>query len=62
MNSTVKKMVYGSLAVAIVVGIVSILDLVMKIPFGGQITLDIIFLVCCAIMGYMGFSIKREQS
>ncbi|MEZ6046809.1 MAG: hypothetical protein R3C11_14765 [Planctomycetaceae bacterium] len=62
MTSTIKKMVYGSLAVAIVVGILSILDLAMGVPFGGSTFLDIVFLVCCAIMGYMGFTIKREQS
>ncbi|QDU79208.1 hypothetical protein Pla110_09130 [Polystyrenella longa] len=62
MNRTVKKMVYGSLAVAIVVGILCILDLILGIPFRGTTTLDIVLLICCAIVGYMGFNVKREQS
>lgn len=62
MSSTVKKMVYGSLAVAIVVAILCIVDLIMGIPFGGLMIPDIIYLVCCLILGYMAFTIKREQS
>ena len=61
MSSLVKKMLYGSWAVAGIAVILSLLDLTMKSPFGGRTTFDICILISAVIVGYMGFTVKKDQ-
>ncbi|MBI1310325.1 hypothetical protein GC176_03380 [bacterium] len=60
MTPGVKKMLLGSMAVAGVVGILSIVDLAAGFPFAGQMVFDIMFLVSAALVGYMAFDAYRE--
>ena len=60
MTPGVKKMLLGSMAVAGVVGILSIVDLAAGFPFAGQMVFDIMFLVSSALVGYMAFEASRE--
>jgi len=46
--------VFASLAVAIGVATACIADLAMAVPFGGQVGMDVIFLLCSGIVGWMG--------
>lgn len=62
MSSLVKKMLYTAWGVAGLAAILSILDLVMGMPFGGSKTLDICLLISAAIVGYMGYSVRSDQS
>jgi hypothetical protein len=56
-----KNMIFGSVAVAGLVILVSILDMTLKFPFGGySITTDILFLVGAVIVLYMGWETYRE--
>ena len=60
MTSGVRNMLFGSMAVAGIVGILSIVDLVAGFPFAGQMVFDIMFLVSAALVGYMAFEAYRE--
>lgn len=46
--------VFASLAVAIGVAAACIADLAIAVPFGGQVSMDVIFLLCSGIVGWMG--------
>ena len=56
-----KNMIFGSVAAAGLVMLISILDLTLKFPFGGySMTTDILFLLGAAIVLYMGWETYRE--
>jgi hypothetical protein len=55
-------MIYASWGVAGVVAILSILDISIKFPFAGySLTLDIMFIVTSAIVGYLGWDAYRDN-
>lgn len=60
MTPGVRNMLFGSMAVAGLVGILSIVDLAAGFPFAGQTVFDIMFLVSSALVGYMAFEAYRE--
>lgn len=62
MTNASKKMVIGSMAVAGLVGIAAILDMVLKVPFAGSIVMDIMFIVSAALVIFMGYDSYRELS
>lgn len=62
MTPGIKRMLIGSIAASAVVGILSIVDMVAGVPFAGQVTLDVMFLVSAGLIGYMGFDTYRELS
>ena len=53
-------MLFGSMGVSIVVGILSIVDVATGFPFGGQMVLDIMFVLSAGLVGYMGFDTYKE--
>ena len=55
------KMVYGSYVVAGLVGVASILDMVMGIPFAGGWLLDIMYLLGSLILGYMCYEAHQDM-
>ncbi|MHC4877326.1 MAG: hypothetical protein ACYTGL_12595 [Planctomycetota bacterium] len=60
MTPGVKKMLFGSMAVAGIVAILAIVDLVAGFPFAGQMVFDIMFLVSALLVAYMAFDTYRE--
>jgi hypothetical protein len=57
-----KKLIFGSMAAAGLVALLSILDLALKIPFSGySMTMDILYLVAAAIVLYMCWNSYREN-
>src|SRR5207248_8267519 len=57
-----KKLIFGSMAAAGVVALLSIVDLALKFPFGGYSrTMDILYLLAAAIILYMGWESYREN-
>jgi hypothetical protein len=60
MTPGIKKMLFGSMGVSIVVGILSIVDIATGFPFGGQMVLDIMFILSAGLVGYMGFDTYKE--
>ena len=59
-----KRVVLASMIVAGVVALAAILDLVMGMPFGGKHTMimDILFLICAGIVGYLGWDAYKDLS
>ena len=62
MNSTSKKLIFGSMAVAGVVGLMAILDLVIKVPFSGRMVMDITLIIGAALVGYMCWESYKEMT
>jgi len=55
-----KNMAFGSLAVAGLVLVMSILDLALKMPFGGQMVMDILYILGAGIVLYLGWDAIRD--
>lgn len=62
MTELPKRVVIASMIVALVVAVAAILDLVMGLPFGGKHTMimDIMFLICAGIVGYLAWDSYRD--
>lgn len=63
MSDAPKKMVIGSMVVAGVVALMAICDLLIQFPFGGSehtFLMDILFIVCSAILGYLAYDAYKD--
>ena len=63
MSDAPKKMVIGSLVVAGLVALAAICDLVLGVPFSGSEhtrTMDVLFIIAAAIVGYLGWDAYRD--
>ena len=60
MSNTSKNMIFGSMAVAALVGVAAILDLVMEIPFAGSMLMDIMFIISSALVLFMGYDSYQD--
>lgn len=62
MSDLSKRMVIGSMVVAGVVALMAIADLATGLPFSGKLTktMDILFLVCSGILGYLSWTVMRD--
>ena len=60
MSQVSKNTIIGSMAVAGLVAVLALLDIFTKMPFAGQITMDIIFIVCAAMVIYMGYDAYKD--
>ena len=57
-----KNLIYGSMAAAGLVAVLSVLDLAVKMPFAGYSrAMDICFLIAAGIILYMGWETIREN-
>lgn len=62
MSKLAKRLILLSMALAAIVALASIVDIIMGIPFNGGMVLDIMFLLGAALIGYMGYEVYREAS
>lgn len=63
MSDAPKKMVIGSMAVAGIVALAAIADLVIGVPFSGTShsrLMDILFIVAAGIVGYLSWDAYRD--
>ena len=60
MSGISQNVVYASLAIAGIIGLASIVDLIVGAPFGGQTLFDIMFLISAGITGYLGFDCIKD--
>ncbi|MDA0588411.1 MAG: hypothetical protein O2820_08515 [Planctomycetota bacterium] len=60
MTPGTKKMLIGSMAVAVLVAVAALADIVTGAPFAGQVMFDVMFLISAGIVGYMGWDTWRE--
>lgn len=61
-SSLPKNLVMGSFAVAGLVAAAALLDMVAKIPFAGQITFDILFLLAALVVGYLAYDAYKDMA
>ena len=60
MSSGMKKMVIASMAVAGLVGLLAIVDMILGLPFANQVTMDVMFILGAGRGGYMGYDTLSE--
>ena len=60
MAGSAPGIVFGSMGVAGLMALASILDLVLKIPFQGQMVLDIMFILAAGLDIYMGIDCLKD--
>ncbi len=62
MSELSKKMVIGSMVVAGIVALMSIADLATGLPFSGKLTkpMDIMFILCAGILGYLCWTVMKD--
>lgn len=63
MTEMSKKLVVGSMIVAGIVTLMSIADLATGLPFSGALTktMDIVFIICAAIIGYLSWHCLKDS-
>ena len=65
MKDLPKRAVIASMVVAVVVAVAAIADMVVGVPFSGTshtFMMDILFVVCSAIVGYLAWDAYRDLS
>lgn len=65
MKDLPKRAVIASMVVAVLVALMAIADLVIEVPFSGSehtFLMDILFIVCAAIVGYLAWDTYRDMS
>ena len=55
-----RVVVLGSMGVAGLMGLAAILDLALGFPFGGQMVLDIMFILAAGLVVYMGIDCMKD--
>lgn len=55
-----RVVVLGSMGVAGLMGLLAILDLAMGFPFGGQMVMDVMFLLAAGLVAYMGVDCLKD--
>ena len=61
--TTARRMIFVAWVLAAVAALLAVLDLALpegSRPFGGQTVIDVLFLVCAALVGYLGFDAFRD--
>lgn len=62
MSSLSKYLVITALVLTGIVAVGSVLDLILAIPYGRKISLDIMFLIGAGLIGYMGYETMKDYS
>jgi hypothetical protein len=56
-----KNLIFGSFGVAGFVAILALLDIILGVPFAHSTTMDILFLLSAAIVGYLGWDAFKDM-
>lgn len=62
MSGLAQNVVYASLAVAGLIGLACLVDIIWKVPFGGQSLYDILFIISAGITAYLGIDCLRDTT
>ena len=60
MANVAKNVVVGSMAVALLVAIASVIDIFFGMPFSGKWLMDIMFVISAGLVIYMGWDSYRD--
>ncbi len=55
-----RGIVLGSMGVAGLMGLLAMLDLALGLPFGGQMVMDIMFILAAGLVVYMGIDCMKD--
>ena len=55
-----RGIVLGSIGVAGLMGLLAILDIALGLPFGGQMVMDIMFILAAGLVVYMGIDCMKD--
>ena len=61
MSGIAQNVIYASLAIAGLIGLACLADLITGVPFGGQTMYDILFLMAAGITAYLGIDCLRNS-
>ncbi len=65
MKDLPKRAVIASMVVSVLVALLAIADLVLDVPFSGSehtFLMDILFIICAAIAGYLSWDAFKDLS
>lgn len=57
-----KNLIFGSFGIAGFVAILALLDMILGVPFARSMTMDILFLLSAAIVGYLGWDAFKDMA
>ena len=57
-----KNMVLGSFGVAGFVTLLALLDMILKVPFAGSLTMDVLFIISAGIVSYLGWDAYKDMA
>ena len=60
MANMTKNVIIGSMGIAGIVALLSIVDLIVGFPFQGQMLMDLMFIAGAAMVGYMGWEDRKS--
>ena len=60
MAGKARNIVFGSLGVAALMAVAAILDIALKMPFGGQTVWDIMLILAAGLVIYMGIDCLKD--
>jgi hypothetical protein len=61
MAGSARGFVFGSIGAAGLMAVAAILDMILKIPFQGQMLLDIMFILSGSLVIYMGIDCLKNS-
>jgi len=60
MAGQARNIVFGSLGVAALMAVASILDIALGVPFGGQMVWDVMLILAAGLVIYMGIDSLKD--
>jgi hypothetical protein len=55
-----KRMIMIAWIIAAVVALASVADLILAVPFGGVLVMDVMFLLGAALIGYLAYDAYKD--
>ena len=62
MSKQIKRLLLGSMVASGFVAVTAVVDLIISIPYSGNMVFDALFLVTAAIVIYMGYETLKEST
>ena len=62
MSKQIKRLLIGSMVASGIVAVTSVVDLIIGIPYSGNMVFDALFLVAAALVIYMGYDTLKEAT
>lgn len=60
MSNVSKRVLVGSMVVSALVGVAAVVDIFLKQPFAGQMTMDILFVLTAGLVIYLAYDSLQD--